>query len=375
MRNSTRQKGGQTPETRPRHRVSETEPRERGRRAETGKMIEVTSFTMDELKKVFNDHYAPIAVLTTAGMGLVLLRRWMSGGVCRSLARMDGKTVVITGANTGIGKETAVDLARRGARVVLACRDEGKAQAAADEVRQRSGNSDVVVERLDLASLASVREFSRRLHDTEKRLDVLVNNAGLMRCPKWKTEDGFEMQFGVNHLGHFLLTNLVLDMLQKSAPSRVINVSSLAHTRGKIHFDDINLDQNYNPGTSYNQSKLANVLFTRELARRLQGTGVTVNSLHPGVVKTEVGRHVLDGVAAWKCAMLYPLVLLLLKTPPQGAQTSIYCAVAEELEDVSGLYFSDCAPKDVAPQGKDDDTARRLWELSARMVGMETDGK
>ncbi|MBN3277866.1 RDH13 dehydrogenase, partial [Polyodon spathula] len=272
-------------------------------------------------------------------MCLLTLRKWFAGGVCRSKARLDGKTVLITGANIGIGKETAQDLARRGARVIMACRDMDKASEAAEEIRQKTGNGNVVIKKLDLASLESVRHLAEEIQHEEERLDLLINNAGIMMCPKWKTEDGFEMQFGVNHLGHFLLTNSLLDLLKKSSPSRIINVSSLAHEKGQIHFDDINLDKDYDPYKSYRQSKLANVLFTRELAHRLQGAGVTANSLHPGVVNTALGRHISPTIALWKRIIFAPFILLLLKTPWQGAQTTIHCAVAEELEHTSGLYF------------------------------------
>lgn len=310
-----------------------------------------------------------IAVITVTGLGLIGLKKWMAGGVCHSKARLDGKTVLITGGNTGIGKETAVDLARRGARVILACRDMERANKAADDVKTRSGNDNVVVKMLDLASLKSVREMAQDILTSEERLDVLINNAGVMSCPQWKTEDGFEMQFGVNHLGHFLLTNCLLDLLKKSAPSRIVNVSSLAHVRGQIHFEDLNQEKDYKPKKSYAQSKLANVLFTRELANKLQGTGVTTYSLHPGVIRTELGRHFWPTLSMWKRVVFTPLTFLI-KTPTQGAQTTIYCAVEESLKDESGLYYSDCALKTAAPQGLDDEAAKKLWDVSASMVGL-----
>ncbi|XP_031603285.1 retinol dehydrogenase 13-like isoform X2 [Oreochromis aureus] len=270
------------------------------------------------------------ALVTVAGVGLFGLKKWIAGGVCHSKARLDGKTVLITGANTGIGKETAVDMARRGARVILACRDMEKANKAAEEVKKRSGNDSVIVRKLDLASLQSIRQLAKDVLASEERLDVLINNAGIMSCPKWKTEDGFEMQFGVNHLGHFLLTNCLLDLLKKSSPSRIVNVSSLAHERG---------------------------------------TGVTAYSLHPGVIHTELGRHFWPTVPLWKRVFYMPLVFFV-KNPTEGAQTTIYCAVEESLQNESGLYYSDCAPKTAAPQGLDDEAAKKLWELSASMVGL-----
>ncbi|XP_039881624.1 retinol dehydrogenase 13-like isoform X4 [Simochromis diagramma] len=270
------------------------------------------------------------ALVTVAGVGLFGLKKWMAGGVCHSKARLDGKTVLITGANTGIGKETAVDMARRGARVILACRDMERANKAAEEVKKRSGNDSVIVRKLDLASLQSIRQLAKDILASEERLDVLINNAGIMSCPKWKTEDGFEMQFGVNHLGHFLLTNCLLDLLKKSAPSRIVNVSSLAHERG---------------------------------------TGVTAYSLHPGVIRTELGRHFWPTVPLWKRVLYVPFVFFI-KNPTEGAQTTIYCAVEESLQNESGLYYSDCAPKTAAPQGLDDEAAKKLWELSASVVGL-----
>ena len=312
----------------------------------------------------------PLSSLAAAAGGIFLLRNYFSGGVCRSEAKLDGKTVIVTGANTGIGRETALDLAGRGARVILACRNVPKAQEVADEILKKTGNSKVLVKELDLASLKSVRNFARDINETEERLDILINNAGIMRCPYWKTEDGFEMQLGVNHLAHYLLTNLLLDLLQRSQPSRIINVSSLSHTRGKIRFDDLQSEKEYNPGQAYAQSKLANVLFTRELSKKLEDTDVIVASLHPGVVKTELGRH-LSIAKSFLASMLFaPLVWLIFKTSWQGAQTSIHCAVSNDVE--SGLYYSDCKAKEVAEQGKDDAVAKKLWEVSADLVGLES---
>lgn len=306
----------------------------------------------------------------TAALVVVGIRWWVRGGVCRCLVRLDGKTVVITGANTGIGKETTKDMARRGARVIMACRDLTRAESAAEEIRKQTGNGNVAVRHLDLASLLSVRLFAKEFLCTEDRLDILINNAGVMMCPKWLTEDGFETQFAVNHLGHFLLTNLLLEKLKSSAPSRVVTVSSCVHQGGKIDFDDLFFTRRpYSSLESYQQSKLANILFSKELAHRLRGTGVTSYSLHPGVIRTELGRH-------WQnwFPLLGPLLsapsLLLMKTPTEGAQTTIYCSVMPGLEALSGRYFSDCAEKPAAPQARDDAVAKRLWEESAQLVGL-----
>ena len=192
-----------------------------------------------------------------------LARKYFGGGVCYSKARLDGKTAIITGANTGIGLETAVDFAQRNGRVILACRSKEKGEAAVEQVKKRSGNNNVVFMPLDLSSLDSVRSFCASVLDSEPRLDILVNNAGVMACPYAKTADGFEMQFGVNHLGHFLLTNLLLDRLKEAPAARIVNVSSAAHAFGKLNFDDLNSAQSYSSYGAYGQSKLANIVFTR----------------------------------------------------------------------------------------------------------------
>ncbi|NXL88177.1 RDH12 dehydrogenase, partial [Alectura lathami] len=300
-------------------------------------------------------------------------RRYVAGRPCKSAARLDGKVAIITGANTGIGKETARELARRG-KVIVACRDTAKAEAAASEIRADTGNQQVIVKKLDLADTRSIREFANSFLAEEKELHILINNAGVMLCPYSKTADGFEMHLGVNHLGHFLLTFLLLERLKQSAPARIVNVSSLAHHGGRIRFHDLHGEKSYNRGLAYCHSKLANVLFTRELARRLQGkswravgTKVTANSLHPGSVYSELVRHSL--VITW----LWRIFSFFLKTPREGAQTSVYCAVAEELESVTGQYFSDCRPAYVSPWGRDDETAKKLWRVSCEQLGIQWD--
>ena len=213
-----------------------------------------------------------------------------------SQARLDGKTVIITGANSGIGLETAVDLAKRNARVILACRSVERGEKAAVEVRKRSGNDNVMFRQLDLASLDSVRKFVDKVLKEEPRIDILINNAGVLYLSRTLTQDGFEMQFGVNHLGHFLLTNLLLDRIKEAPSARIVNVSSVAHAFGKIDFDNLNCEKAFSRWGAYGTSKLANILFTRSLAKRLKGTNVTVNSLHPGTITTELSRNVMHPI-------------------------------------------------------------------------------
>ncbi|XP_078262476.1 retinol dehydrogenase 12 isoform X1 [Rhinoraja longicauda] len=295
------------------------------------------------------------------------IRKCAAGGVCTSDAKLNGKTVVITGANTGIGKETAKDLAQRGARVIMACRDLTKGEAAAQEIREDTGNKHVIVRELDLANTKSIYQFAENLTKEEKAINILINNAGVMMCPFMKTSDGFEMQFGVNHLGHFLLTFLLLNLIKRSAPARIVNISSLAHNFGRINFNDLQSEKSYDGSFAYCQSKLANILFTRELAKRLKDTKVTVNSVHPGCVKSELTRH------SWVMALAWKILTFLIKTPKQGAQSSIYCAVAEELEEISSKHFSDCQPAFVAPQGKNDETAKKLWDVSCKLLEIQWD--
>lgn len=199
---------------------------------------------------------------------------------------------------------------------------------------------------------------------------MLINNAGVFRCPYSKTEDGFEMQFGVNHLAHFLLTHLLTELMVHSAPSRILVVSSKLYKYGSIRFDDLNSERSYDPAFCYSQSKLANLLFTRELARRLQGRGVTVNSLSPGLVRTNLGRHV------WVPLLLKPLLFLVswlfLKSPEEGAETPLYLACSPDVANVTGKFFSNCREEVLRSKAMDDDVAKRLWDLSETMVGIQS---
>jgi retinol dehydrogenase-12/retinol dehydrogenase-13 len=281
---------------------------------------------------------------------------------------MRGKTVVITGGNTGIGKETAIGLARQGARVVITSRDPARGAAAAAEIVAASGSGEVESLLLDLASIASIRQFVASLTARVDQLSVLVNNAGLLLRRRRTTVDGFEMTFAVNHLGHFLLTALLRDLLARSVPSRVVVVASEAHktARRGLDFDDLNLEHSrYRGYKAYSRSKLANILFARELARRLDGTGVTANAVHPGLVAS---RFMRDGDAGRVGSLLMAVGRPFMLTPEQGARTTIHVASAPELESITGAYFVDCVPASTTRPAMDMAAARRLWDASEALL-------
>ena len=281
---------------------------------------------------------------------------------------MHGKTVVITGGNGGIGKETAIALARQGARVILAVRDPEKGAAAVTDIVTASGSSQVEQRSLDLASIASIRAFATALAATTDQLSVLINNAGVVLRRRQTTADGFEMTFGVNHLGHFLLTELLRDLLVRGAPSRIVVVASDAYkgARRGLDFDDLNLEhRHYGAMKAYCRSKLANILFTRELARRLDGSGVTANAVHPGIVATRLAR---DGDTGWLGNMALKVARPFFNTPEQGARTSIYVASAPELESITGAYFAESLPAPTNRHAIDMVAARRLWDASEALL-------
>uniref|UniRef100_H2YJE4 Uncharacterized protein n=1 Tax=Ciona savignyi TaxID=51511 RepID=H2YJE4_CIOSA len=300
------------------------------------------------------------------------------GSWVRSDVKMTGKTAIITGSNTGIGLETAIDLVRRGARVIMACRNTEKAEAAKNQiVEETGGNGDnVIIKKLELASFDSIRSFAKDMIDNEPKIDILLNNAGVMMVPKGKTKDGFETHYGVNHLGHFLLTNLLLDRIKASAPSRIVNVSSEAHRmrNPKLDFNDMNFDNNYDDSSAYSRSKLMNILFTRELSKKLEGTNVTANCLHPGVVKTDLWQHAYDSERSkWRSVFRFamaPYMFFFGKDVVHGAQTNIYCCIAPEIENVSGKYFDNCAVANESNLAKKDEDAKRLWDLSEKATGL-----
>ncbi len=280
---------------------------------------------------------------------------------------MAGKVVLITGGNAGIGKETAVALASMGAQVTITARDPVRGRAALDEIRGRGGRADAEVMALDLARLASVRELAAEFAGHHDRLDVLVNNAGLMLSSRRRTVDGYEMTFQVNHLGHFLLTQLLHDRLVAGAPGRVVNVSSAGHksARHGLDFDDLQSERRYRGFGVYAKTKLANILFTRELARRWDGSGVTANAVHPGFVASSFGR---DGDTGALGKLTFPLLKPFALNSIQGAQTSVYVASAPEVEGITGGYWVKSAPASPSTAAQDDAAAARLWEVSEQLV-------
>jgi NAD(P)-dependent dehydrogenase (short-subunit alcohol dehydrogenase family) len=280
---------------------------------------------------------------------------------------MQGKVVVVTGSNIGIGLETAVGVAEQGATTILACRNQAKAEAAAKEVTQRTWNDDVHVVALDLADLASVRKAGEEITTRWSRLDVLVNNAGGTWSQRQHTEQGFEYTLGVNHLGHFYLTNLLLDRLRASAPARVVNLTSVGHHAafGGMRFDDLQSEKSYEAMEVYCRSKLANVLFTRQLAKRLEGSGVTANAVHPGPVRSGFGMDGdLTGVMGFGMRLVRPFEI----SPRRGAKTSIYLATSPAVADKTGIYWVRSKPGHMSRHAKDAAAAQQLWDESERLL-------
>lgn len=277
---------------------------------------------------------------------------------------MQGRTVLITGANSGIGLETARGLARLGARVVLAVRDVAKGEAAAEDIRRDVPGARLEIARLDLADLDDVRRFARAFDASHARLDVLVNNAGFHTARLMHTRQGFESTFGVNHLGPMLLTNELLPLLKRSAPSRVVTVASEAHRGARVEWDDLQLTRSWSGFRAYANSKLFNIWFARELARRLEGSGATSNALHPGSVRTRWARGPESGIFRFGVALAAPFLL----SPQQGARTSIHLASAPELEGHSGGYYVRRKLAQPTALARDDAQAKRLWEESERLI-------
>jgi NAD(P)-dependent dehydrogenase (short-subunit alcohol dehydrogenase family) len=279
-----------------------------------------------------------------------------------------GKTCVVTGANVGIGKETAIGLARKGAHVLMVCRSRERGEAALGEVRAAARSDRVELLLCDMAAFASMRELSEAIHERFESLHVLVNNAGAMFARRELTVDGIEHTFQVNHLGYFVVTHLLLDLLRASAPARIVNVASRAHRRARFEFDNLQGEREYGDLSAYSRSKLYNIAFTYELARRLQGSGVTANCLHPGVVASNFG---LSAGPAFRALVRVGRPFLL--SPERGAQTSIYVASSPDLDGVSGKYFDRCRAVRTTKLSYDVAAHERLWRISADLTGLGRD--
>ncbi len=284
------------------------------------------------------------------------------------LNEMSGKVCIITGANSGIGKASARRLAKMGANVVMVCRDKVKGETAMAEVRSESGNSAVELMVADLSSLDSVRRLAAEFRQRFQSLHVLDNSAGVILGRCVLTVDGIESTFAIGYLSHFLLTNLLLDRLKTSAPSRVINVTSDAHFGGHVDFDSMRCEKPYRASRSYSQTKLAQVLFTYELARILKGTGVTVNCVHPGAVRTNWGS---SGGRAF--ALMMKVVRPLLASPEKGADGPVYLASSPNVERVTGKFFSKTREAQSSKESYDQGIGERLWEISAEMTKLGPD--
>ena len=276
---------------------------------------------------------------------------------------MSGRVVMVTGANAGMGKEIVFALAGMGATVVMVCRDSGRGEAARREVQERSGSGDVELLVADLSSQQSIRNLVSEFAASHDRLHVLVNNAGITQPRRIETADGLESVFATNHLGPFLLTNLLLPLLTASAPSRVVTVASGAHTMGKIDFDDVQASRRYNEIAVYNQSKLANLLFTYELARRIAGTGVSANAADPGFVKTNL-----------RVPFPYSIFSFVRGAAVDGARPAVFLASSPEVEGVSGRYFGRKGEVRSSKASLDEADARRLWTLSAQLTHLDAEG-
>jgi len=276
---------------------------------------------------------------------------------------MEDNVVMITGANSGIGRAASLALAKMGATLVMVARNKERGEAARSEIIRKSQNNSVDLLLADLSSLESVRQLAADFKKKYSRLDVLINNAGLFNQRRRVIADGYENTFATNYLASFLLTNLQLDLLKASAPSRIINVSSVGHYNGHINFDDLNLEEEYGGWKAYGQSKLALVLFTHELAKKLQGTGVTVNAVHPGTVATKIWSRPFGPVG-----FIMALPKLFMTSPEKGAETIIYLASSPDAKGLNGEYLEKLKVKKSSDESYDEEIAQRLWDVSAKLT-------
>jgi len=275
---------------------------------------------------------------------------------------MTSKTCLITGGNSGIGKATGLGLSRMGANVVIVSRSKEKGEAALTDIVAKSGNRNVELMLADMSSQDSIRRLASDFKAGHKKLHLLVNNAGVYLTRRTTTVDGLESTFATNHLGPFLLTNLLLDLLKASAPSRIVNVTSDAHNGAKVNFEDLQGEKEFSGWQAYGQSKLAMILFTHQLATRLDGTGVTVNSAHPGVVRTNFANN--NGLVTFGFRLLRPFFI----SPKTAAKRILYVATSPDLEGVNGKYFTKMHAAKSSQESYDDDSAKRLWQMSEQLA-------
>lgn len=285
------------------------------------------------------------------------------------LMNLQGKICLLTGATLGIGRATALGLARQGATLVIVGRDATRTRDTADWLRRETGNASIDSLVADLSSQAEVRRLAAAAKERYSRLDVLLNNAGAIFTERRLSVDGFEYTWALNHLAYFTLTLELLDLLKASAPARIVNVASDAHRGGHLDFDDLQAEKGFRSMQVYCQSKLANVAFTYALARRLEGTKVTVNALHPGVVASGFGKN--DGaLLKWGFTLLRPFLI----SPEKGAKTSIYLASSPEVEGISGRYFAKCRERRASAESYDEAVQERLWQVSLKQAGLSGGG-
>jgi retinol dehydrogenase-12 len=281
------------------------------------------------------------------------------------MSALAGKRVLLTGATSGIGRATAIALGQAGAELLLVARDAARGEETVAAIRAAGAQQPIEVLLADLSLMSEVRKLAAAVKDKTDRLDVLLNNAGAWFATRELTSEGFERTFALNHLSYFLLTNLLLDMVKATPHARIVSVASEAHRGSKIDFDDLNHEKSFSLLRAYGISKLENILFTRELARRLAGSGVTANCLHPGVVATGFGRN-NRGFIGFAMKLVAPFFI----TPTKGARTSVYLASSPEVEGVSGKYFDKCKPREPSKAAQDDAAAAKLWEVSAKLTGI-----
>eukprot|EP01114_Cavostelium_apophysatum_P017030 TRINITY_DN4967_c0_g1_i5.p1 TRINITY_DN4967_c0_g1~~TRINITY_DN4967_c0_g1_i5.p1 ORF type:complete len:318 (-),score=43.52 TRINITY_DN4967_c0_g1_i5:589-1542(-) len=303
----------------------------------------------------------PIAV---GAISVFAFRRYIAGGVCNDKVDLTGQAIIITGSSGGLGLENALMLAAMNAHIIIAARDEKKGRLVVERVKRETNNENIEFMHLDLTDLDSIRSFAQAFKAKKLKLKVLLNNAGTAPTGE-RTKQGFELAMGVNHLGHFLLTNLLLDDIIE-AKGRVVTVSSRMAFRGNIPWDDFNY-RNHSVATAYSDSKLANVMFTAELQRRLEGTGAEAFSVHPGFIMTDIFRH--EG--SFGQFVLSAIAFLLGKTPRQGAQTSLFACISPSINGKGGSYLADCGVASMPSAAKDVNKTKQLWDLSSELVGLD----